>query len=31
MWEIMTACVIMDNMIIDDERDDGLHDQGWQF
>jgi hypothetical protein len=27
MWEVMSACVIMYNMIIDDERDEGLHDQ----
>jgi hypothetical protein len=31
MWEMMTACVIMHNMIIEDERDDDLHDQGWEF
>jgi hypothetical protein len=31
MWEVMTACVIMYNMIVKDERDDGIHDQGWEF
>jgi hypothetical protein len=31
MWEVMTACVIMHNMIVEDERDDGIHDQGWEF
>ena len=31
MWEVMTACVIMHNMIVEQERDDKLHDQGWQF
>jgi hypothetical protein len=30
-WEVMTDCVIMHNMIIDDERDECLLDQGWQF
>ena len=27
----MTACVIMHNMIIDDERDDSIFDQGFDF
>jgi hypothetical protein len=27
----MTACVIMHNMIVIDERDESLHDQGWKF
>jgi hypothetical protein len=27
----MTACVIMHNMIIDDECDDSIYDQGWDF
>jgi hypothetical protein len=31
MWEVMTACVIMHNMIVEDERDEGIHDQGWEF
>jgi hypothetical protein len=31
MWEVMTACVIMHNMIIEDERDEGIHEQGWEF
>jgi hypothetical protein len=31
MWEVMTACVIMHNMIVEDERDDGIHNQGWKF
>jgi hypothetical protein len=31
MWEVMTACVIMHNMIVKDERDDGIHDQWWEF
>jgi hypothetical protein len=31
MWEVMTACVIMHNMIIEDECDEGIHDQGWEF
>jgi hypothetical protein len=31
MWEVMRACVIMHNMIVEDEHDEELHDQGWQF
>jgi hypothetical protein len=31
MWKVMTACVIMHNMIVEDERDEGIHDQGWEF
>ena len=32
MWEVMTACVIMHNMIVEDERDDArLFDKGWDF
>jgi hypothetical protein len=27
----MTVCVIMPNMIFADERDEGLHNQGWKF
>jgi hypothetical protein len=31
MWEVMTACVIMHNMIIEKEHDDSVYDQGWDF
>ncbi|XP_073359770.1 uncharacterized protein [Aegilops tauschii subsp. strangulata] len=31
LWEVMTACVIMHNMIVDDERDDSIYDQGFDF
>jgi hypothetical protein len=32
MWEVITACVIMHIMIVQDERDHArLHYQGWQF
>jgi hypothetical protein len=31
MWEVMTACVIMHNMIIEEERDDSVYGQGWDF
>jgi hypothetical protein len=27
----MTACVIMHNIIIEDEQDDNLYNQGWDF
>ncbi|XP_045088213.1 uncharacterized protein [Aegilops tauschii subsp. strangulata] len=31
LWEVMTACVIMHNMIVEDERDDSIYDQGYDF
>jgi hypothetical protein len=31
MREVMTACVIMCNMIVEDEHDDSLYGQGWKF
>ena len=31
LWEVMTACVIMHNMIDHDERDDSIYDQGFDF
>jgi hypothetical protein len=31
MWEIITACVIMHNIIIEEECDDSVYDQGWDF
>jgi hypothetical protein len=31
MWEVMNACEIMHNMIIEDEHDEDIHDQGWEF
>jgi hypothetical protein len=31
MWEVMTICVIMHNMIIEDEGDNNIYDQGWEF
>ena len=31
MWEVMCCCVIMHNMIVEDERDDSLCDKDWEF
>jgi hypothetical protein len=31
MWNVITACVIMHNMIVENERDDNIYDQGWDF
>jgi hypothetical protein len=31
MWEVITVCVIMHNMIVEEERDDSVYDQGWDF
>ena len=31
MWSVMTACVIMHNMIVEDERDDSVFDENWLF
>ena len=31
LFEVMTACVIMHNMIVEDEDDDSIYDQGFDF
>jgi hypothetical protein len=31
MWNVMTACVIMHNMIVENERDDNIYNQGCDF
>jgi hypothetical protein len=31
LWEVITACVIMHNMIVNEERDDIKYGQGWEF
>jgi hypothetical protein len=31
MWNVMTACVIMHNKIIEAEREDNIYDQGYDF
>jgi hypothetical protein len=30
-WEMMTTYVVMNNIIIDDKRDEGIHNQEWEF
>ncbi|KAK1650172.1 hypothetical protein QYE76_067977 [Lolium multiflorum] len=31
MWKVMTTCVIIHNMIVQEERDDGIYDGNWKF
>jgi hypothetical protein len=31
MWDVMNACVIMHNESVDEEHDDSVYDQGWDF
>ena len=31
LLEVMTACVVMHNMIVEDERDDSIYNQGFDF
>ena len=31
MWEVMTACVIMHNMIVEDEQENAAQLRGWDF
>jgi hypothetical protein len=31
MWNVMTACIIVHNMIIENEWDDSIYDHGWDF
>ena len=31
LWEVMMACVIMHNVIVEDERDDSIFDEGFDF
>ena len=31
LWEVMTACVIMHNMIVEDEHGDSIYDQWFDF
>ncbi|XP_073353886.1 uncharacterized protein [Aegilops tauschii subsp. strangulata] len=31
LWEVMTSCVIMHNMIVEDERDESIFDQGFDY
>jgi hypothetical protein len=31
MWKVMTSFMIMHNMIVEEERDDTVYDQGWDF
>jgi hypothetical protein len=31
MWKVMTTCVIIHNIIVEDERDDSLYDLQWDY
>jgi hypothetical protein len=31
MWNMITACVMMHNMIVENERNNNIYDQGWNF
>jgi hypothetical protein len=31
LWEVMIACVVMHNMIVEEVRDDNVYGHGWEF
>jgi hypothetical protein len=30
-WEVITSCIIMHNMVVQEERDDNIYNANWEF